>query len=144
LQTLPPPRTAEDRAERAGLNNELAQLYIQTGAYDLAQERLASIEVRPGELGEDFLKSLTQRLGELGQRVDQVKDQVADLIIQNRASPGEKAAFERSQGAPGMAIRELEEANDAGGNPAGIRPLLVDLYCDTGQPDKAFDLIGSL
>ena len=67
-----------------------------------------------------------------------------DLVINRQATPIDKANFARSQGAPGLAIHELEEINDAGSNPAAIRPILVDLYCDAGMPEKALDVIGNL
>ena len=144
LQTLPPPKTAADRLERADLNYSLAQLEIQGGSLDLARDHLLAIDTRQGEMSDQFLTSLTRLLGELNQRVEQVQAQVNDLMIQSKASPQDKAGFERQQGAPGMAIRDLDEAEQAGGNLGLIRPTLVDLYCDTGQPDKALDLIGAL
>ncbi len=144
IQTLPPAKDAGDRVERANLNYMLAQLFIQNGVLDLARDRLTAIDGRPGELGDDFFRDQARLLGELKQRLAQVETQMNDMVIQRRAAPQEKAAFARSAGALGTAVRELEEANDAGGNPAGIRPVLVDLYCDSGQPDKALDVIGSL
>jgi len=144
LETLPPARSAADRVERANLNYQLAQLYIQSGALDLARERLGAIDGRPGELSDEFFKDQARLLGELNQRIEQIQTQLNDMVIQRRASPQEKAGAAQGAGAPGIAIRELEEANDAGGNPAGIRPTLVDLFCETGQPDKALDIIGPL
>ena len=38
---------------------------------------------------------------------------------------------------PGIAIRELEEADRTNLQPRIVKPQLLDLYCDTGQPDKA-------
>ena len=142
--TLPPAKTPDDRVERANLNYNLAQLDLQNGFLDLARERLLAIDGRPGELSEDFFKNQTRLLGELNMRLEQIQTQINDLTIQRRASPPEKANFARSQGALGLAIRELAEAEQAGGNQAGIRPNLVDLYCETGQPDKALDLIATL
>ncbi len=144
LQTLPPPKTPADRLERADLNYSMAQLEIQGGAFDLARDHLLAIDTRAGEMSDQFLTNLTRLLGELNQRIEQVQAQVNDLVIQRRASPQEKAGFERQSGAPGMAIRDLDEAEQAGGNTAAVRPSLVDLYCETGQPDKALDLIGAL
>ena len=144
LQTLPPARTLEERVDKVNLNNTLAQLYLQAGAYDLARERLSAIEPRDGEMDEEFFKTLTRQLGELNQRIDQVQNQMSDLVINRQATPLDKANFARAQGAPGLAIRELEELNDAGTNPAAVRPLLVDLYCDAGMPEKALDVIGNL
>ncbi len=144
IQTMPPAKTAADRVDRADLNYGLAQLYINNGALDLARERLLVIDGRPGELSDDFFKNQANLEAELKTRIEQVQTQLNELVIQRRASPQEKAGFARNAGTPGLAIHELEEANDAGGNPATIRPPLVDLYSDTGQPDKALDLIGSL
>ncbi len=144
IQTLPPAKTAEDRAERANLNYNLSQLDLQNGFLDLARERLLAIDGRPGELSEDFFKNQTRLLGELNTRIEQVQTQVNDLAIQRRASPQDKAMFARNSGAPGLAIRELAEAEQAGGNQPGIRSTLVDLYCETGQPDKAQDVIFTL
>ncbi len=42
-----------------------------------------------------------------------------------------------------MAIQELEEALQINVAPALVKPQLFDLYCDTGQPEKALDLIGT-
>ncbi|HMB03546.1 MAG TPA: hypothetical protein VKP69_07380, partial [Isosphaeraceae bacterium] len=38
---------------------------------------------------------------------------------------------------------ELEEADRSGINPALVRPQLLDLYCDTGQPERAVELLSS-
>lgn len=144
IQTLPPAKTAAERVDKVNLNYTLAQLYLQAGAFDLARERLSDIQVREGEMDEEFFKNLTRQLGELNQRIESIQDQVSDLVINRRATPADKATFARSQGAPGLAIHELEEVNDAGGNPAPVRPVLVDLYCDAGQPEKALDVIANL
>ena len=144
LQTLPPARTAADRVDRANLSYNLSQLYLQSGNLDLARERRLEIDARAGEMPEEFFQNQTQLLGELNQQLKQVQAQIDELTIQRRASPLEKADFARNSGAPGLAIRELEEAEQAGGGQPGTRATLVDLYNDTGQPDKALDVISSL
>ncbi len=144
VQTLPPGKTVEDRQERANLNFNLSQLDIQNGFYDLARERLLAIEGRPGELSEEFFKNQTRLLGELNGRIEQIQAQINELAVQRRASPLDKADFARNSGAPGLAIRELAEAEQAGGNQPRIRSTLVDLYCETGQPDKALDVVSNL
>ena len=144
IQTLPPARTAAERVDKINLNYSLAQLYYTAGAIDLARERLATIEAREGEMDEEFFKRLTLQLGEMNQQVEQIQNQVNDLVINQRATPLDKANYARAQGAPGLAIQELEELKDSGGNPAAVRPSLVDIYCDTGQPEKALDVIADL
>ncbi|WP_435021286.1 tetratricopeptide repeat protein [Tundrisphaera sp. TA3] len=145
IQTLPPPKDANERRLLSGLNMSMAQLYLQMGILDLARDRLLAIDLsHKEEFAEADFITLTQQLNELNQRIRQIEAQIRDMVIQRRASPQEKAGFARSQGAYGLAIRELEEADQSGGgNPASIRPGLLDLYCETGQPDKAFDLLGN-
>ncbi len=146
IQTLPPSKTAEDRALKSRLNYTLARLYLQNGAYDLARDRLNLIleKPQPGEMSDEFLKSLSKDLGDLTERVRSIQTQMDDMVINRRATPIDKANFARASGAPDLAIHELEEVNETGGNPAVVRPMLVDLYCDVGLPDKAYDVIGSL
>ena len=70
-----------------------------------------------------------------------IEDSLIDLQVERQAGPIEKAQFARSQGAPGLAIAELEEADRGNMSPAVVKPQLVDLYCNTGQPDKALELL---
>lgn len=146
LETLPPSKSSEDQAVKANLNYTLAQLYLNNNALDLARERLNRMaeEAQSSGMNDEFLKNLTRQLTELNQRVEQVRTQMQDLSITRKAGPMEKAAFARANGAPGLAILELEEANEAGGNTPGVRPTLVDLYCEVGLPEKALDLINNL
>jgi hypothetical protein len=146
LETLPPSKTPEDQRVKANLNLTLGQLYQQGGALDLARERyrLVADEAQTSGISDEELKNLTKLLMELNKRVDQIQTRMVDLGINNQASPMDKAAFARANGAPGLAIHELEEVNDAGGNIQGVRPMLVDLYCEAGLPDKALDVIFNL
>ena len=144
IQTLPPPKTSNDRRQMTALNTALARLYLQMGILDLARDRLLAIDLtHPNEFAEEDFRTMNQQMQELNQRLEQIQNQVNEMVIQRRASPQEKAAFARSQGALGLAIHELEEADQSGGNPAATRPTLIDLYCETGQPAKAFDLLGT-
>src|SRR5262249_19895950 len=47
----------------------------------------------------------------------------------------------RSMGAPGLALIELEEADRTGVGVAVARPQLIELYCDTGEPEKAQEVM---
>lgn len=147
LQTLPPARSAADRVERAELNYNLAELYRQTGALDLSRDhllRINEISLQPGELPDAFFQDLTKRLGAANQQITQVQDQLSELTARQRLTPQDKANVASSGGAPGLAIAELAEAEGINGAQSGVRPLLVDLYVATGQPEKALDLIATL
>ena len=146
IGTLPPSKTPEDLAVKAQLNYTLAQLYLQNGALDLARERLSLVaaDARVSGLSDEFLTNLTKQLVELNQRVEQVQSAMNEFAITRKAGPLDKANFARTNGAPGLAIHELEEVNDAGANIPMVRPTLVDLYCEVGLPDKAFDVIFNL
>ena len=146
IDTLPPSQTAEDREIKSSLNYASLALYLQNGAYDLARERVDFLanNARAGEMSDEFLKSLTKELGELNQRIKAIQDQMDDMVIKPPGNPHGQGELRRASGAPRLAINELEDLNETGGNPAVVRPLLVDLYCDYGLPDKAFDLIGTL
>ena len=66
-----------------------------------------------------------------------------EMRIEQSAGPLNLASYAISRGVPGLAIHELEEAERTGTNPAQVKPLLLDLYCDTGQPDKAVEILSA-
>ena len=146
IETLAPPKGPEDLRLKADLNFALANLYLQVNAYDLARERFQMVasEARNSGMNQETLDRLRKLLIDLSPRVDQIRSQLNEIALNQRATPLDKANFARSQGAPGLAIHELVEANEAGGNVQGVRAMLVDLYCEIGQPDKAFDMIYNL
>jgi tetratricopeptide (TPR) repeat protein len=146
ISTLAPPKGVEDLAVRFRLNLGLAQLYLQLGAVDLAKDRFLLVIDDAHKIGveDNFLKSLTKQLSEINQQLDQVQKQLDQYTITYRWSPLERANFARANGAPGLAIRELEEANDTGARLPGVLPALIDIYCEVGLPDKAFDSIVDL
>jgi tetratricopeptide (TPR) repeat protein len=146
IKTLPPPKGREDQKLRAELNGSLAQFYHQVGAVDLARERFQMVvrEAEAGGMDDESLKKLTKVLMELTQQEGQIQTQLNEIALNQRASPMDRANFARSRGAPSMAIHELVEANEAGGNLQGVRSSLVDLYCETGQADKAFEMVSTL
>ena len=113
IQTTPPPRTAEGRRELASLNLELFQLFLQAGCVDLVRDRLALVldQSQPGDFTAEVRSQYAQQLDQLNQRVKQIEDNLLDLQVERQASPIEKAQYARSQGAVGLAIGELEEAD---------------------------------
>jgi tetratricopeptide (TPR) repeat protein len=144
IQTTPPPRSPEARRELQALNVELFRLFFQAGYLDLARDRLqkALDDSQPGDWSSPEAESqYRQQLDQLNQRVKQVEDNLMDLQVERQAGPIEKAVYARNQGAPGLAILELEEANRGNMSPMIVKPQLVDLYCNTGQPDRALELL---
>jgi tetratricopeptide (TPR) repeat protein len=143
IQTTPPPRTAEARRELASLNLEMFQLFMQAGYVDLARDRLALVldQTLPEDFTAEIRSQYSQQLDQLNQRVKQIEDHLLDLQVERQASPIEKAQYARGQGAIGMAIGELEEADRGNMSPLIVKPLLLDLYCFTGQPERALEML---
>ncbi len=143
ISTNPPPKTRDEFAATASLNYKLAQFYLQVGARDLARERMLLVAEDAPRSGmrDDFLKELTKGIGELNEQLRKLETELDQATITYRLGPMEKASLARSRGFPSLAIRILEEANDTGAAVPGVLPTLVDLYCEVGLPDKAFDAI---
>jgi tetratricopeptide (TPR) repeat protein len=143
IATTPPPKSPEARRELQGLNIELYTLYLQAGFLDLARDRLqiALESSDPSDFQPQQKAQYQQMLDRLNQQVNQIQDNLMDLQLERQAGPIEKAAYARNQGAPGLAITELEEADRGNMSPVIVKPQLVDLYCNTGQPDKALELL---
>ncbi len=144
ILTTPPPKTPEARRELQSLNMELFQLFFRSGSLDLARDRLQMVidQSQPGDFASPEAESqVRQQLEQLNQRVKQVEENLMDLQVERQAGPVEKAVTARNQGAPGLAIGELEEANRGNMSPLLVKPQLVDLYCFTGQPDRALELM---
>jgi tetratricopeptide (TPR) repeat protein len=144
IQTTPYPVTEPERQALFTLNYQLFQLYMSVHYLDLARDRLqAMLDLAPTELKPEDLTNFQHQLIELNGKIKQIQDQLNDLTIEQQLGPLQRANVARSQGAPGLAIVELEEAERTGVSPAQVRPQLVDLYCDIGQPDKALELLNT-
>ena len=144
IQTTPPPESALGRRDLFELNMQLYQLYMSVGFRDLARDRLqAALELSRSDdyVVVEVRAQLEDQLNQLNQAIKQVEDRLEDLAIENQASPVDQAMFARQQGAVGLAITKLAEAERSGNSPMIVKPQLVDLYCTTGQPDKALDLL---
>ncbi|MGC8640259.1 MAG: tetratricopeptide repeat protein [Isosphaeraceae bacterium] len=147
IQTTPPPRTIEGRRELASLNLEMFQLFMQAGYIDLGRDRLAAAldQSEEGDFTPEVREQYTKQLDDLNERVKQIEDKLLDLQTERQAGPIERAAYARSQGAIGIAIVDLEEADRGNMAPIVVKPQLVELYCNTGWPDRAIEqLSGSL
>jgi len=142
IQTTPPPKTPEERRDLIELNFKLASLYLNQGFRDLGRDRLDAVvrESAPDDLSPEMFTGLTAQLNDLNTQLADVQNRVTNLGIEQQASPIQKAGVARQSGAVGLSIQVLEDAMQAGINPAIVKPTLIDLYCQVGQPDKALDL----
>jgi tetratricopeptide (TPR) repeat protein len=144
IQTTPTPRTSLARMELLGLNRELARLYILANYVDLARDRLqACLELMEPDdpIADEERSQFRQEFEQLDQRVEQIKENLEQLVIEQQANPIQQASYALSQGAPGLALIQLEEAERSSMSPAIVKPQLIDLYCNTGQYDRALDLL---
>jgi tetratricopeptide (TPR) repeat protein len=136
IQTTPPPRNSEAKIELAGLNRQLTDVYISLECVDLARDRLQdAYDLAPADFDEATLAILDQ----LDQQVEQVNDVLNQVTAEEQAGPQRRAEIALNQGMVGMAIVELQDAQDAAVG-AGVKARLFDLYCQAGEPDRAFDL----
>ena len=71
----------------------------------------------------------------------EVDEKISDFEIERSAGPIDKSAMALNQGNTGRAIAELAEAERNLDSTAIVKPRLVDLYCNTGQPEKALELL---
>jgi hypothetical protein len=145
IQTTPPPRSKAARQELQGLNVELFQLYLSVNFIDLARDRLQALLDRsaPDDFTPEQRSQLSQDHAQLNERVNAVQNALSEMEVEQQSNPIRMAAYAISQGAPGLAIHQLEEAERTGTNPALVKPQLIDLYCDTGQPEKAIEMFST-
>lgn len=145
ILTTPPPIDDLSRNDLQSLNLELAQLFLSANMIDLGRDHLAAAVngARPLDFSPEFRTQLSQQLAQLDEQVLQIQNQLAEFQSDPQYTPVQIASAAIAQGAPGIAIHELEEADRTGLSPAVVRPQLLDLYCDTGQPDKAIEMLGA-
>jgi tetratricopeptide (TPR) repeat protein len=143
IETTPPPWSAPARRELLSLNLELYQLYLSGNGRDLARDRLQKVlELNhDGDLPAEAVAQFQQVLTQLNEQMKKLEDQLEDRVLERQAGPVEQANFAISQGAPGLAIAQLVDANSSNISPALVKPQLIDLYCHTGQADKALELL---
>jgi tetratricopeptide (TPR) repeat protein len=143
IQTTPPPDSPESRQDLLGLNIDLFQLYLGANFLDLARDRLQLVvdTSQPDDFAPEVRAQFRKQLDELDQHMKLVEDSLVELETERQAGPVEQAAFAASRGAAGRAIALLADAERNNLSPAAVKPRLIDLYCGTGQPDKAIDLL---
>jgi len=145
IQTTPPPQAEANRRELFELNMQLFQLFMSVNFRDLARDRLRmALELTQPDnfLAADTHAQLTEQLTQLDKLIRDVQDRLEDQALESQAGPVDQAFLARQQGAAGLAIDKFAEAERNGVSTMVVKPQLVDLYCNTGQPDKALELLG--
>ena len=144
IQTTPPVRTKEARQALLSLNLELFQVYMAFNAGDLARDRLqAALDLAGSDdlVPPEVKAQLQQQHDQLQDAINKIQDQMEDMALESQAGPLEQGELARQRGAAGLAIAKFAEAERSGISLAAVKPRLIDLYCVTGQPDKALDLL---
>jgi hypothetical protein len=146
IQTTPTPSTPPERRELTGLNVQLFQLFALAGARDLARDRLRTIvgQAQPGDFPPEVLAQFTQQLEQAEQEVTRIQDRLEERAIDQQSGPIEQAAAALTQGMSGLAIEKFAEAEHNSISPPIVKPRLIDLYCNTGQPDRALELFSGV
>ncbi len=122
----------------------LSELYMSANFLDLARDRLkAALALNPSEerLPRDARLALQNQLSQFDEAIEQVNSKMEELNIEQQPRAVDLAMFAQQQGAVGLAISKLADADASGDSPAVVKPQLLDLYCATGQPDKAAELL---
>ncbi|AMV39183.1 tetratricopeptide repeat protein [Planctomyces sp. SH-PL62] len=145
IQTTPPPATPDERRELMSLQFELFETYLQLGFIDLARDQLRAFldAAKPGELEPQVRSVYANQLDTLNRQMEQISQTLGTLQIERQAGPIELGQFAMSQGAAGLAIIQFEDAERGNMSPMIVKPQLLDLYCGTGQPDRALELLSA-
>lgn len=141
IQTTPPPKSQEERQALISLHFDLYSAYLQLGFVDLARDQLqAALNLaKSDDLTQEARLQQSNQLTQLNERVKQIENVLNELQLERQAGPIEKAQYALGQGAPGLALIEFEEADRANMAPMIVKPQLIELYCATGQPDRALE-----
>ena len=145
IQTTPPQTSRQGRHDLQALNMELYQLFMSSNSIDLARDRLqvVSESMAADDFSPEQRTKIAQDLAQLNEGVLRIQNAVSESSAEQQTNPLAIASYQAGQGAPGMAIHELEDAERTGVNPALVKPRLIDLYGDTGQPEKAIEMFST-
>lgn len=143
IQTAPkPPKTEYARETLRNMYFELAGLYQGQGYLDLARDALAeAIKLTPSD---DLEPAAQESLDQLTEQLEQVRADLEEAELEGQAQPEQIAVAAVQRGAPGLAIQKLEDAEASGIDLPTVKWRLVDLLCDTGQPDRALPYLDNI
>ncbi|HWE40157.1 MAG TPA: hypothetical protein VG406_26635 [Isosphaeraceae bacterium] len=141
IKTAPPSNEPPARFTLATLHSEMAQLFRMLGYYDLERDRLQKARDLLIGTGSELDEEDARRLPELEKAVVNFESNLKDQVEESRPSVQQRYAMAIQMGMAGHAIRELADAEKEGVPLTAVKAPLVDLYCRTGQPDEAANLI---
>ena len=149
IQTVPkPPANAEARLTLRNARLELANLFETNGSVDLARDQLEAalplFEIPAATEEEDaLLQSIGAAVDALTEQVELVRSELEEASLEGQADAAQLGNAALGRGMTGLAIRYFEEAEASGIGLASVRTRLIDLYCETGQPDRAIDVLNN-
>jgi tetratricopeptide (TPR) repeat protein len=137
-----PPKTEYARETLRNMYFELSGLYQQQGYLDLARDSLAeAIALTPSD---ELEPAAQETLDGLTEQLEGVRAELEQAELEGQAQPEQIALAAVQNGAVGLAIQELEDAEASGIDLPNIKWRLVDLLCDTGQPDRALPYLDNI
>ena len=142
IQTTPPPTSPPERDGLANLHLQMADLFTEVNFYDLELKALQ--EARALTPADEFPQARRDRLEALAESVEASKKLLDDAAEQPQNGPVQLASMAMQRGCPGLAMGKLALAEDQGVSLATVKSQLVDLYLQTGQPEKTFDLVANI
>lgn len=135
IQTTPPPSDPDSRLTLSKSYQRLAALH--RGMRDLDLERDALVAERDLLPSGDFPVEESKRLAQLDDEIRGFKDYLQKAGNDSTMDAVARANVAERNGFPGLALAELEEAENQGVPLDKILNMMVGLYCRTGQPEKA-------
>ncbi len=139
IQTTPPPLNADQKRNLATTHFDLAAVHRAVGDLDLERDNLEAAQALLG--ADEFPSGELQRLEGLDEGIERFRDDLQKFATEVGADGIQKATRAVQAGFPGIALRELEDAESQGVSTDRILMILVDLYNRTGQPEKANERI---
>jgi tetratricopeptide (TPR) repeat protein len=135
IQTTPPPVDRESQLILAESYKRLTLLHRGMGDLDLEHDALAAWRdlVPAGDVPAEELK----RLDDLDNAIRRFKDDLQKAGNDSNLDAVARASIAENRGFPGLALQELEEAENQGVLIDKFLNMMVGLYCRTGQPEKA-------
>lgn len=135
IQTTPAPENPAAADDLRFLRRQLANLYQRMDAYDLELQQLE--EASKLECTEPMSAADLNRLETIRKGLADFHERLEKETIEKNLRPLDRAQLAMQAGALGLAIEELRKEEGA----APVKPELVDLYCQIGQPDEAYSLM---